>query len=229
MTQYPPPDNPYGQQPQGQPGYGQQQPYGQPQSYGQQQPYGQQQQPPYGQPQQPYGQQPNQPQSPGGYPPPADAGYGQQPYGYPAPPKSNKTPLIVAIVAVVLIGLGVGGYFLFKGGSGGSGSPTAAVEGFMSAILDDKDIEKARGFVCAEKANEGSASEVQEFQKAMGQLGDSVKFEVTDVKEISNDGSTAKVGYKVKVSGSFQGQSADQSVPGEITVIKEGGGWKVCE
>jgi uncharacterized RDD family membrane protein YckC len=116
-----PPQQPYGQQPygqqtygqpQGQPGYGeQQQPYAQPgygqqpgqpdygqQGYGQQ-PYGQQGygQQPYGQQpgqqpgqqgygQQPYGQQPYG-QQPYGQQPYGQQPYGQQPYGqYPAPP-----------------------------------------------------------------------------------------------------------------------------------------------
>ncbi|WP_436521280.1 RDD family protein [Actinoplanes sp. HUAS TT8] len=63
---YPPPGDPYGQQP----------PYGQGDQP--QQPYGQQPQQPYGQPQQPYGQQP----------PP----YGQQPPGYGQPGYGQQPP-----------------------------------------------------------------------------------------------------------------------------------------
>ena len=90
---------------------GQQQGYGQPgqQGYGQpaQQGYGQPAQQGYGQPaQQGYGQQGYGPQGPGGGygPPSAPPGYG--PYG-PQPPRRSKIPLIIAIVAVVLIGGGV--------------------------------------------------------------------------------------------------------------------------
>ncbi len=95
----------YGEQPPGQPGYGQQPPYGQP-AYGQQPPYGQPgygqagygQQPPYGQPG--YGQQ--SPYGQGGY---GQPGYGQPGYGYaPSTPNNGKATasLITGIVTLVL-------------------------------------------------------------------------------------------------------------------------------
>ncbi|WP_198653441.1 hypothetical protein [Actinocorallia populi] len=102
-----PPQQPYGQQPQ-QP----QQPYGQPQ-----QPYGQQ---PYGQPAQP-GQPYGQP-TPPPFGQPTPPPFGQAGH-HPAPPKNNKTGLILAlaggavvvvIVAVIAI-VGLSG----DGGDGG--------------------------------------------------------------------------------------------------------------
>lgn len=109
---------PYGQQPgQPQPGPYAQQPgqYGQqpqqPQQFGQQGQYGQQP----GQ----YGQQPQQ--FGGGQPP-----YGGQPGG-PAGPggnKPNRTPLIAAIVGVLVVALGVGGYFLLRPDDKSAASPT---------------------------------------------------------------------------------------------------------
>ncbi|WP_433547703.1 hypothetical protein ACQPZG_23495 [Streptomyces sp. CA-294286] len=95
---------PYGQPPQGRPGYGYPPQAPPPQGYG----YPQQAPPPqqgYGYPQQqgqqpPYGQQP--PQGP----------YGQQPYpGGPEPKK--KTGLIVGLAVVVLAAAGTGAYFAF--------------------------------------------------------------------------------------------------------------------
>ncbi|HWS99219.1 MAG TPA: hypothetical protein VN256_03030 [Pyrinomonadaceae bacterium] len=66
-------------------------------------PYGQQQPPPYGQqPPPPYGQQQQY-----GAPPPYGAGA----------TKTSKMPLIIGLLALVLIGGGVGLYFLLKGDS----------------------------------------------------------------------------------------------------------------
>jgi hypothetical protein len=87
MSPTEPPADPSGQQPHGQPGYGQQPPpYAQP-GYGQQ--------PPYGQP---------------GYGPPA---YGQSPYGATGPSNGLGTAgLVCGIVAIVLSWTVVGGVIL---------------------------------------------------------------------------------------------------------------------
>ncbi|WP_412541182.1 hypothetical protein R8Z50_00745 [Longispora sp. K20-0274] len=132
----PPPSDPYGQPQQPSDPYGQppqHDPYGQPQqpppNYGQpQQPsYGQ----PYGQPQyeptQPYAGQPmsgppmsGPPMSgpPMSGPPMQQPGWSDpQPWTQAAPPKKSKTGLIVGIIVVVfvlLLGCGVGGYFLMN-------------------------------------------------------------------------------------------------------------------
>ncbi|MEU8622286.1 hypothetical protein [Streptomyces sp. NPDC048623] len=112
--------NPYGQQPG--PHGGQPNPYGQPQAP--QPGYGYPQQAPQGVPpqQQPYGY-PQQPQQPGPYgQPPQQPPYGapQGPGGYmpqPPAPKKSKAGLTIGIVAAV-VGLAVGAYFAFGGGSG---------------------------------------------------------------------------------------------------------------
>lgn len=122
--------NPYGQQPdpygQPQPGYQQQPAYGQQPGYDPNQPYGQQ---PGYDPNQPYGQQP-------GYDQTQQYGYGQQPpYGQPGyggePPKNNtgKIVAIVAIALLVLVGAGLGVYFLTKDSkptAGGGDTSTTA-------------------------------------------------------------------------------------------------------
>jgi hypothetical protein len=69
----------------------------------------------------PPGWQPQQPPPPYGQQPPP---YGQQPqqqyapqYGTPGDGSKSKLPLIIAIAAVLLIGGGIGAYFLLKGNS----------------------------------------------------------------------------------------------------------------
>ncbi|WP_410538546.1 hypothetical protein [Streptomyces sp. KL2] len=120
-NQPPPQPGPYGQQPQPpyggpQPGYGGPQPgYGHPQQPGMP-PQGQ---PGYGGPQPGYGhpQQPGFPQQ-GGW---GQPGYPQQPGAYmpPPPPGGGKGKTIGALVAVLaVVGLAVGGYFVFSGGGG---------------------------------------------------------------------------------------------------------------
>ena len=106
-------------------------------------------QPPPYQPPPSYHPQPAQ--QPGSYPPPYPPPYGagpQQQYGggpqqqypggwggpdgnwaplSPPPARRNRTPLIVALVVVLLVAAGVGAYFVFRsdGGSGKSGSTKA--------------------------------------------------------------------------------------------------------
>lgn len=101
---------PYGQGQYGQGQYGQGQPgqYGQGQP-GQQGPYGQGQPGQYGSygQQASYGDQAQYGQQPGGY--------GQQPqFGGPGGGKPSRTPILVAVAAVVVVALALGAYFLFR-------------------------------------------------------------------------------------------------------------------
>lgn len=135
-----PPQQGYGQQP----GYGQPpQAYGQPpqQGYGQPpQAYGQPPQQSYGQPPQQYGQPPQQyGQPPYGQPP------GQPipsvPMGQPASPHprpagtSSKKGLFIGLAALVLVGAGVGIFFVLRGGGGGGvGSRDDLVKATVAAL-----------------------------------------------------------------------------------------------
>ncbi|MFP8882506.1 hypothetical protein [Streptomyces mangrovi] len=116
-NQPPPQPGPYGQQPQPPYGGGPQPGYGYPQQPGM---------PPQGQPGYGYPQQPGQPGQPqpgfpqqGGW---GQPGYPQQPGGYVPPPPpggGGKGRTIGALVAVLaVVGLAVGGYFVFSDGGG---------------------------------------------------------------------------------------------------------------
>ncbi|GAA1227953.1 hypothetical protein GCM10009676_07880 [Prauserella halophila] len=146
MTTPQDPDNPWGNQPGGQPGQpygGQPQPGGDPQGgqpqYGQPQ-YGQPQygQPQYGQPGPQYGQ-PQQGYDQG-YPPP----YGQQDAVAPAPPpagKGRKRGLVIGLVIALVVAAGaVGSYFAFfqqSSVAAGSSSPTEAVRKLATSLEGD--------------------------------------------------------------------------------------------
>ena len=164
--------DPYGQQPYGQPqtppgGWGQPnqgQQYGQPGQYGQQ-PYGQQQTPPggWGQPGQgqQYGQQP------GGWPPhdQGQHGYGGPPtpppgvqyptaYGEQPPPKKRTGVVIGSLVAVIaLVAAGVATYvFAFQGSAAGAPSPKDAAVNLVSALSKNDVVGLLDGLAPAEGA-----------------------------------------------------------------------------
>jgi hypothetical protein len=236
-----PPQNPYGQQPQGD-GYGQQQPpgyggqggYGPPQQpqpgygYPQQQPA----QPPYGQPQQqpPYGQAPPpQPYEQPGY------GYGQPPY-QPVPPqggKGKRTGIIAGIV-VVLVAIGVGAYVVAGSGGGSritykltaphvvatvykkSTSPDASSGGF-----DSKDLTtlKGLGVTNPQKVTAG-------YVKGTEQTGTLLQFSgvwgaVKDPKKVA-DGMMASMRTQVTATGASSDGSKTELVGGPQTMHPAG-------
>ncbi|MGH3864281.1 DUF4333 domain-containing protein [Actinokineospora sp.] len=139
-----PQQQPYGQQPYGQPGgEQQQQPYGAP--GGEQQPYGQQPQPTQQYPmggypqQQPYGQPQHQP---GGYQPPG---------GYPgAPAKKSNTGLWIGVVVVVLLAGAFAVTAFFKPGFMVTKvfDQSAMQEGVKSILTDKYNIEKVESVTC---------------------------------------------------------------------------------
>lgn len=163
---------------------------------------GQQGQLPYGQP----GAQPGQPGQPGaqyGQP----AGYGQQPgftqgYGAPAEqPKKKKTGLIVGVAAgaVLVIGGGTIGAVALNGGfggSGGSGSPQAAVSTLFDSAKS-ADVMGSLGAIApseseifadtiAELSKIKGESDGRSYDEIMKDLQDAMQVEIADV-EMSED------------------------------------------
>jgi hypothetical protein len=220
-----PPQGPYGQQPD---------PYGQqPDPYGQQQPQygGQQQQPQYGgayQQQPQYGQQ-------HGYDPNAQqqqygGGYGQY-GGLGGPPQQpkNKGPIIavVAIVVVLLAGLGITGFvapgfFLSDdkdksagggtggGGGGGGDDKGAGADEFIQKLVaaaDDKDKSALKELSCSDAGEgvEGATNAIDEISGA----------ELKDTKEVSDKEVTAIL--TITVDGDADDYAA--------TVTKDGTDW----
>jgi hypothetical protein len=220
---------PYGQQPTSGDPYGQPpssgQPYGQPPSSGQ--PYGQQPPPgaPYGQqPGQPYGQQPGQPY---GQPP-----YGQQPgYGVPPKKKGGKGWLfgILGGLLVLLLCCGGGSFAIYKlANSSGASSPKDAVNTFLEAATE-QDADKAKDVVCDDKKSDvkltdfggsmGSSTETQAIRDALK----NATWTISDDTEVTSD----KHEVTAKLTIAISGQS--NTLPLKFEVIKEGGGWKVCD
>jgi hypothetical protein len=212
------------QPPYGPPGGGYD-PYGQQPGYGD--PYGQPSGPPggYGQPSGPpsyggYGQQP-------GYGQPA--GYGQPSYGggFPPPPppqKKSNVGLIIGLVAgglVLLCCIG-GGIFYFIGSS--TATPTAAVEGFLDAMVSQSatDMEK---YTCSSLKN---SPDNYAAGATSGSHTVTVSLSYSNVTEVSNDGTNAEVNADLSGSVTVDGNSQDLSGTWKFKVVKESDEWKVC-
>ncbi|MEP7019631.1 MAG: hypothetical protein ABI808_03200 [Pseudonocardiales bacterium] len=207
---YPPPGEPGAQQPPypGQPAYPPQPPPG----YGQYPPPGYNQPPqpappqgygyPTAQQPAPYGGQPGY-GPPGGYLPPS--------YGAPggAGASGNRT-VIFAAIAVLVVALAVGGYFVFSRGSGNSGdssTPAAAVTKLFNAAKNN-DVDAAKKLVCKADLD---GSETPDAKSGV------LSFEVHGTTE--RNGLTS-----VEVTITTKSGSSTAPVP----VVKEDGSWKVC-
>jgi hypothetical protein len=220
----------YPQQPYGQDPYGQGQQPGQYGGYQQGTPsggYPQQGTPSGGYPQQggqyggydPTAQYPQQPQY-GGYP------GGQYGGGYGGPPQKKNTGMIVAIVAIVVLvlgGLGITGFvapgfFLSddKNNAGGGGSPssTANKDSGLDAFVDDlvkaadgKDKSALRDMTCADADSN--------VQSAIDDIDDIDGAELKDTKEEGADKAVATLDITVN------GDNADY----DATLAKDGSDW----
>ena len=212
------PQDPYGQQPQqpgGYPGY-----QGQPGQPGQTGPYGY---PPQGQP------GPGGPQGPYG-PPPGYDGYGTPPGG----PK-KRTGLIIGIIVavVVLIGGGIGAYFLFSGSSPDSIAQRAAqlmsesygkdvteypIDQFREGLCV-KDIEALQKRVDSEKKRKETNTRTTTPRSS---TATTAKFVV---KEVKAEGETGKVTFERTLSRTG---SEDKKQDFTYDLVTEDGDWKIC-
>jgi hypothetical protein len=180
-----------------------------------------------------YQAQPGQP----GYPPPP--GYAAQanyptgfPAGYPAPepPRRHRGLLITTIVlGVVLLLCGGGGttaYFLIKNlGDQGKASPSAAVDGFLTAVLRDHDVDKANKFICSDSRDKAALSRKIDELRSYEQKYKSPQYSWTTPTVESRKGSTATLTVPVKIT------TADDRVA-EMKlkfVTVDDSGWWVCE
>lgn len=203
-----PPQGPYGQQPD---------------------PYGQQQQPQYGGG---YPQQQPSGQYGSGYDPNQQYGGGYQQYGGlggpPEPPKSKTGPIVavVAIVVLLLGGLGITGFvapgfFLSddkdNAGSGGdktSEKPTekkdAGAEEFMDKLVaaaDGQDATELKSLACSNATDT--------VDSAIGAIENIDGAEMGEIKNESDD----EIEFIVTIS--YEGKSEDDT----ITIKKDGADW----
>lgn len=207
---HPQPPNPYQHQP------------GQPMPPGQ--PYPGQPMPGQPMPGQPY---PGQPQYGQQYPP-----QGQPPYGGPGgfgqPPQSSggggKIALIIGGVAVLVIAVGAGAFFLFSGGSGsplggGYDDPRDVAQAWVDQDGDPEDL------VCAADMDEISQYEQDNPVKPTGLPSSMPEPEMTlksvDVPSGSDSGT-----FTIEMTMELLGDETTTTTTYDL--VKEDDGWKVC-
>ncbi|GHJ12546.1 MULTISPECIES: Rv0361 family membrane protein [unclassified Micromonospora] len=170
---------------------------------------------------------PGQP-PPGAGPPP---GLGHPPYPSGAPPRKRPTLLIVSLVlaAAVLLcgGGGTAAFLALRDGADGQGAtePQVAVDGFLKAVYQERDADKAATFVCsAARDDEKIAAKVAEVQKYAGQY-QNPRFRWTNPTVDNQTGDRATVSTKVTMTTADE-KVADQDL--RFTVVRKTGWW-VCE
>ncbi|MEV0001382.1 hypothetical protein AB0H28_03710 [Micromonospora sp. NPDC050980] len=168
------------------------------------------------------------------HPPPAtmpSAGDGQSAYP-PAPPTRKRRSLLIAsivLAAAVLLcgGGGTAAVLALRAGEDGQGAkePQVAVDGFVKAVYQDRDAEKAATFVCsAARDEEKIAAKVAEVQKHAGQY-QNPRFRWTNPTVDNQTGDRATVSTRVTMTTADE-KVADQEL--RFTVVRKTGWW-VCE
>lgn len=213
MSQPPPQPGPYGPPPDyGQPGYGPD--YGQ--GYGQQPGYGQQA--PYGQP---------------GYGP---AGYGQPeqfgPPGYPQGfrpvdqerPTKRRTGLVVGLIAavVVLVGTGVGVYFLFfhkNDTQVADGTVTGFAQAYTSLAhtMSAGDLAKVKGYLCTR--DQQAVQSIYDNEKNTGGADSSFSLTTSNTKTTGDTGT-----FSLTIRDRNSQPRTDKG-----NLVKQNGSWLVCD
>jgi hypothetical protein len=123
------------------------------------------------------------------------------------------------IGVIVLIAVGAGAYVLLAGDDDSGGGPEAAVRDFFQAVKDD-DCEAIVGSVSSASftATEVTPDEaVQECEAEGGIPVDGVELVSVTVSNESDTNATV----------SMELSAAGQTESGDVTVVKEEGGWKI--
>jgi hypothetical protein len=176
---------------------------------------------------------------PPGYPPPADEPQRPSapqsplqvaPGEAPARPRRRRALLITSIVlGVVLLlcgGGGTGAYFLIKRVNGsGTTTPAAAVDGFLTAVFREHDVEKANKFVCSESRNKAVLGKKIDELRSFEQKYKSPKYSWPTPSVQSRKDRTATLTVPVKIT------TADERVAEKRLkfVAVDESGWWVCE
>jgi hypothetical protein len=173
---------------------------------------------------------------PPGYPPPP--GEPQHPSVPPsvapgapaATPLRRRTLLLTSIVlGVVLLLCGGGGttaYFLLKNVTGdGAATPAAAVDGFLTAVFREHDVEKANRFVCPASRNKAALDKKIEELRSYERKYKSPRYSWPTPSVQSRKDRTATLTVPVKIT------TADERVAEKQLkfVAVDESGWWVCE
>ncbi|MFJ6950279.1 Rv0361 family membrane protein [Micromonospora aurantiaca (nom. illeg.)] len=176
-----------------------------------------------------------QPPPTGGAPPGSapTAGPPAYPSGTPPYPQPRKRPavLIVSLVlaAAVLLcgGGGTAAFLALRDSEDGQGAkePQVAVDGFLKAVYQERDADKAATFVCsAARDDEKIATKVAEVQKYVAQY-QNPRFRWPTPTVDNQTGNRATVSARVTMTTADE-KVAEQAL--RFTVVRKTGWW-VCE
>ncbi|WFE37263.1 hypothetical protein [Micromonospora sp. WMMD998] len=176
-----------------------------------------------------------QPVSAGATPPagPGQPAHAATPPPYPpgGGPRKRRSLLIVSIVLVAAVllcgGGGTAAFLALRNSEGGRGAeePQVAVDGFLKAVYQEQDAEKAATFVCsAARDDDRIAAKVAEVQKYAGQY-QNPRFRWTNPTVDNQTGDRATVSTRVTMTTADE-KVADQEL--RFTVVRKTGWW-VCE
>jgi hypothetical protein len=136
------------------------------------------------------------------------------------------TSIVLGVVLVLCGGGGTAAYFLIKSvnGSGASTAP-AAVDGFLTAVFREHDVEKANRFVCSESRDKAALGKKIEELRSYEQKYKSPRYSWPMPSVQSRRDKTATLTVPVKIT------TADERVAEKLLkfVAVDESGWWVCE
>jgi hypothetical protein len=136
------------------------------------------------------------------------------------------TSIVLGLVLLLCGGGGTTAYFLIKSvGGKGAATPTATVDGFLTAVFRDHDVDKANKFVCSASRNKASLGKKIDELRAFEQKYKSPQYSWPTPSVQSRKDSTATLVVPVKIT------TADERVAEKRLkfVAVDESGWWVCE
>jgi hypothetical protein len=136
------------------------------------------------------------------------------------------TSIVLGVVLLLCGGGGTAAYFLItRVGNSGRPSPAAAVDGFLSAVFREHDVEKANKFVCSDSRDKAALSRKIDELRSYEQKYKSPQYSWATPTVQSRKGATATLTVPIKIT------TADDRVAEKrlrFVAVNESGWW-VCE
>ena len=134
----------------------------------------------------------------------------------------------LTVVVIVLIVVGI---LMSACGGGGAGGPVGAVQSWLDG-LTKFDFKAVTDLTCSAQRQqiEQSLSFFSSSGQDLSALKNLFTFDFSKLKfeEKSNDGKAATVHLSGSMSVTAFGQSQNQDMNEDVSVVNENGGWKVC-
>jgi flagellar basal body-associated protein FliL len=166
-----------------------------------------------------------------GQPYPAPGYPGDATFSAAAPPPRRRrglliTSIVLAVVVLLCGGGGTAAYFLVKSVEGrGQATPEQAVDGFLTAVFKDKDVDKATTYVCSAARDKSSLTRKINELKSYQQKYKSADFSWPSPTVDKQTKNSATLTVPVKFSTNDD-RVAEKKL--RFTAVNESGWW-VCE